>query len=347
MNVFRLINTCESAKEAWDILETTYEGTDKVKNSRLQLVTTKFENMKMYEEETIREFYVRIRDLSNESHALGEPMSDAKLVKKILRSLPERFKIKVTTIDEVHDTSEMKVDELIGSLLIYKMSFTESSEKKHRGLALKTTSAEPESPKMEGSSESYDESLALMVKNYGKLMKRFERRSPNTSSQSNPSHNREKTPQNYKPGSFNKKGRDDRSNPFGAKAKGIQCIECEGFGHIQAECPNYLRRQQKNFNTTLSDDESVSGSDGGEEGGNNFLAFMTRNTESSDVTSEENIGNALAPSEGSNELKSASSEELSDEFLLHTYEVIMSQTEASNCSGSLREEAEEELSDES
>lgn len=233
-NVFRLINTCESAKEAWDILETTYEGTDKVKNSRLQLVTTKFENMKMYEEETISEFYVRIRDLSNESHALGEPMSDAKLVKKILRSLPERFKIKVTTIDEVHDTSEMKVDELIGSLLTYEMSFADSSEKKHRGLALKTTSAEPESPKMEGSSESYDESLALMVKNYGKLMKRFERRSPNTPSQSNPSHNREKTPQNYKPGSFNKKGREDRSNPFGSKAKGIQCRECEGFGHIQA-----------------------------------------------------------------------------------------------------------------
>ena len=30
-NVFRLINTCESANEAWDILETAFKGTDKVK----------------------------------------------------------------------------------------------------------------------------------------------------------------------------------------------------------------------------------------------------------------------------------------------------------------------------
>ena len=90
----------------------------------------------MHENETISEFYVRVRDLSNESHSLGEPMSDAKLVKKILRSLPERFKIKVTTIDEVHDTSAMKVDELIGSLLTYEMSFSGSSEKKSKDLAL-------------------------------------------------------------------------------------------------------------------------------------------------------------------------------------------------------------------
>ena len=97
-NVFRLINTCESANEAWDILETTFKETDKVKNSQL-LVTTKFENMRMHEDESISEFYVRVRDLSDESYSLGEPMSDANLVKKILRSPPERFKIKVTTID--------------------------------------------------------------------------------------------------------------------------------------------------------------------------------------------------------------------------------------------------------
>ena len=89
-------------------------------------------------------------------------MSDAKLVKKILRSLPERFKIKVTTIDEVHDTSAMKVDELIGSLLTYEMSFSGSSEKKSRALAFKSSAPESLSPQAETSSESYEESLALL-----------------------------------------------------------------------------------------------------------------------------------------------------------------------------------------
>lgn len=74
-----------------------------------------------------------MRDLLNESHSLGEPMSNAKLVTKILQSLPERFKIKVSTIDEVHDTSKIKVDELIGCLLTYEMSFdADPLEKKNQ-----------------------------------------------------------------------------------------------------------------------------------------------------------------------------------------------------------------------
>lgn len=36
-NMFRLINNCIVAKDAWDILRTTHEGTSKVKMSKLQL----------------------------------------------------------------------------------------------------------------------------------------------------------------------------------------------------------------------------------------------------------------------------------------------------------------------
>ena len=39
--------------------------------SRLELLTTKFENLKMREEETIEEFYVRLCDIANEAFALG------------------------------------------------------------------------------------------------------------------------------------------------------------------------------------------------------------------------------------------------------------------------------------
>ncbi|MCI45261.1 gag-protease polyprotein, partial [Trifolium medium] len=49
-NMFRLIKKCTVAKEAWEILKTTHEGTSKVKMSRLQLLTTKFENLRMKED---------------------------------------------------------------------------------------------------------------------------------------------------------------------------------------------------------------------------------------------------------------------------------------------------------
>ena len=35
-NVFRLINTCTSAKVAWDTLDVAYEGTSKVREQKLQ-----------------------------------------------------------------------------------------------------------------------------------------------------------------------------------------------------------------------------------------------------------------------------------------------------------------------
>jgi hypothetical protein len=59
--------------------------------SKLQLLTTKFENLKMDIDETISEFNTRLRDIANSSFALGEKMSEKKLARKILRSLPKRF----------------------------------------------------------------------------------------------------------------------------------------------------------------------------------------------------------------------------------------------------------------
>ena len=44
---FHKISHVTIAKQAWKILETTYEGTKKVKNTKLQMLTTRFEELKM------------------------------------------------------------------------------------------------------------------------------------------------------------------------------------------------------------------------------------------------------------------------------------------------------------
>ncbi|TYK08228.1 gag-pol polyprotein [Cucumis melo var. makuwa] len=71
-NIFKLINTCKSTKDASDILEVAFEGTSKVKISRLQILTSQFEVLQMDEDETIVEFNVCVLDIANESDALGE-----------------------------------------------------------------------------------------------------------------------------------------------------------------------------------------------------------------------------------------------------------------------------------
>jgi hypothetical protein len=59
-------------------------------------------------------------------------MSDEKLSRKILRSLPKRFDMKVTAIEEAQDIANMKVDELVGSLQTFEMSINERGDKKNK-----------------------------------------------------------------------------------------------------------------------------------------------------------------------------------------------------------------------
>jgi len=54
----RLIKQCIVAKDAWEILKTAHEGTTKVKSARLQLLTTKFENLRMMEYESIHDYHL-------------------------------------------------------------------------------------------------------------------------------------------------------------------------------------------------------------------------------------------------------------------------------------------------
>ncbi|XP_058775546.1 uncharacterized protein LOC131649805 [Vicia villosa] len=97
--------------------------------SRVQLLTAKFENLRMKENESIHDFHMNIVEIANASSALGEKISYAKLVKKILRSLPKRFDIKVAAIKEAQDLKNMKVDELMGSLHTLEPGFGKNSKK--------------------------------------------------------------------------------------------------------------------------------------------------------------------------------------------------------------------------
>ena len=113
---FHRISHITVAKEIWEILETTYEGTKKVKDTKLQMLTTWFEELKMSEDESFNSFYSKLNDVVVSKFNLGEKTEDSKIVRKILKSLPESFRAKVTAIEESKDLDDIKVQELIGSL---------------------------------------------------------------------------------------------------------------------------------------------------------------------------------------------------------------------------------------
>ena len=54
----------------------------------------------MFDDESFDEFYAKLNDIVNSTFNLGEIYDQPKIVKKILRSLTENFRPKVTAITE-------------------------------------------------------------------------------------------------------------------------------------------------------------------------------------------------------------------------------------------------------
>ncbi|GAU51225.1 hypothetical protein TSUD_412310 [Trifolium subterraneum] len=175
-NMFRLIKTCEVAKDAWEILKTTQEGTAKVKISRLQNLTRKFENLRMKKDESVHNFYMNVMDFANSFDDLGEKLSDEKIVRKILRSLTKKFDMKVIAMEEAQDISTMKVDELIGSLQTYESSVNERLEKKNKSIAFVSNTEDEDLESDMESTDSVSEAIFLLGRQFNKVLKRMDRR---------------------------------------------------------------------------------------------------------------------------------------------------------------------------
>ena len=110
---FKKISSTKTIKEAWTILQTTYEGTKAVKDSKLQRLTTSFKKIKMEKDKSFDEFYAKLKDIINSTFNLRESIPESKVVRKVLRSLPERFHAKITAIEESKDINSIPLTELI------------------------------------------------------------------------------------------------------------------------------------------------------------------------------------------------------------------------------------------
>ena len=113
---FKKISSTKTTKEAWTILQTTYKGTNAIKDSKLRRLTIGFEVIKMEEDKSFDEFYAKLKDIVNSAFNLGETIPESKIVRKVLRSLPKRFHSKITAIEESKDINKIPLTELVGNL---------------------------------------------------------------------------------------------------------------------------------------------------------------------------------------------------------------------------------------
>ena len=140
---FKKISSIETAKEAWTILQTTYEGIKAITDSKLQRLTTSFKEIKMEDDESFDEFYTKLKDIVNLAFNLGETILEPKIVGKVLRSLSDRFYVKITMIKESKDIDKIPLTELVGNLQTYKLGLSRIGKSgKSKSTTLKAKSSD-------------------------------------------------------------------------------------------------------------------------------------------------------------------------------------------------------------
>jgi hypothetical protein len=195
-------------------------------------------------------------DLRNSMVSLGKPISDVKLIRKILRSLPKRFRIKVTTIEESKDLEEIKIEELVGSFQTYELSLP--PVKKLKTVALKASEKKVEASS-EDDFEEEEKAVAMLANNFRRLMRddRFKKKF---------SKKVKKAPREAE------LEEEEKKDP-----RGPRCFECSGFGHIRADCKNLKKSKGKAYNVTLNDESEEEAPEY-----EKFLAFVALHVEEED-----------------------------------------------------------------
>ena len=125
-----------------------------------------FEEIKIQEDESFDEFYAKLKDIVNSTFNLGETILEPKIVRKVLKFLPERFHAKITTIEESKDIDEIPLTELIGNLQTYQLGLTRIGKSgKSKSMALKAKSSDTD--------ESLDNEDSQMKSYITRQFKRF------------------------------------------------------------------------------------------------------------------------------------------------------------------------------
>ena len=263
---FKKISSTETTKKAWIILQTTYEGIKAIKDSKLQRLTTSFEEIKMEEDEPFDEFYAKLKDIVNSAFNLGETILEPKVVRNVLRSIPERFYAKIIAIEESKDIDSILLTKLVGNFQPYELGLTRIG----KGSKGKSMTLKAKSNKTDESSDDEDSKM----KSY--ITRQFKKFVKNANAKGFDRDRKQSSLSQFKSQDRGKNNAKD-SGQY-TISSGSKCFECQGFGHMKQECPTYLKsvRKSKVLVATLSDTEpEIKSNDSDDEGIlNTFIAIV-------------------------------------------------------------------------
>eukprot|EP00253_Pinus_taeda_P031309 PITA_31309 len=93
----------------------------KLKRAKLQTLKIQYENLRMYNDESVANYFLRVDEIVNCMKNLGEEIKEAIVVEKVLRSFSPKFESKVSAIEEKENLRILTMSQLHGILTAYEM----------------------------------------------------------------------------------------------------------------------------------------------------------------------------------------------------------------------------------
>ena len=223
----------------------------------------------MEEDESFDEFYAKLKDIVNSTFNLRETIPEPKILRKVLRSLHERFHAKIIVIEESKDIDKIPLIELVGNLQTYELGLTrigKSSKSKSMALMAKSNDTDESSNDEDSKMKSY------ITRSFKKFMK-------NANAKGFDKDHRQSSSSQTK--SQDKRKRDAKDGGQYTVPSGLKCFRCQGFSHMKQECPTYLNTigESKTLAATLSDTKPDDDSDNEDDGILNAFTAIINSTE--------------------------------------------------------------------
>jgi len=217
-----------TAKAMFTSLCSLYEGNKKVRAAKATMLVHQYELFRMKEDENIETMYSRFQTLVSRLQILKKSYVASDHVNKILRSLPAKWRPKVTAIEEVKDLNTLSVEDLISSLKCHEIGLNEHEPiKKPKSIALKSRGKSTKALKAleseeESTSEDSDEDPTI-VQEMAMLSNRLQ-------------YLAKKNKKFMSRGSSHKSSRKEEQ-------KG--CFNCKKIVHFIADCPDLQKEKSK------------------------------------------------------------------------------------------------------
>ena len=119
----------------------THEGNNQVKETKALALIQKYEAFRMEDDEAIEVMFSRFQILVAGLKVLDKGYTTSDHVKKIIKSLPKKWRPMVTALKLSKDLNNISLEELISSLRSHEIDLKEDEPKKKRkSVALKSRS---------------------------------------------------------------------------------------------------------------------------------------------------------------------------------------------------------------